>query len=83
MPEEKRKKDSFLRTMEIAGLGFSVIFELAAGPFIGLLIGSYLVNHFGLHRSFLIAMVFIGFVTGIYNVTVSIRMMKKIDQGSK
>lgn len=66
--------------MSIAGLAFSIPFELAVGPFAGYFIGKYLRDIFGLHRYIVYVFILLGIAAGIFSVVMIIRMMVKINR---
>jgi len=74
------KKKSLWKMMQIAGLAAAIPFELAAGPFIGYLIGSYLKNKFGIHPYVVHLFIFMGIITSIYNTALIIKEMVKINR---
>jgi len=65
---------------QIAGLAFSIPFEIAVGPFIGYFIGIYLRNKFGVHRYIMYIFILMGFVASLVNVAITIEMMIKINR---
>jgi len=78
--DKNNKKKSLWKMMQLGGLAFSIPFEIAAGPFIGYFIGSYLRNKFGMHRYVMYMFLLMGFVASVVNVAVIIEMMIKINK---
>jgi len=74
------KKKSLWKMMQMAGLAVAIPFELAAGPFIGYLIGSYLKNNFGIHPYVVRLFIFMGIITSIYNAVLIIKEMVRINR---
>lgn len=80
---KKNIKKNVWKMTQIAGLAVSLPFEIAAGPFIGYFIGSYLMGKFGAHRYIMYAFIIMGFVASISNTAAIIEMMVKINKEKK
>ncbi len=79
-PVNKKTRKDLWNMMQIGGLALAIPFEIAAGPFIGSLIGLYLKNRFGIHRSIILMFILMGFVASVINTVVIIKMMLKINK---
>jgi len=77
---ERYKRKSILKLIQIAGLAFSIPFELAAGPFIGYFIGTFLKDKFGMHRYIIYSFIIIGFIASVVNIMITIKMMLVINK---
>ena len=76
----KNTKKRLWKMTQISGLAVSIPFEIAAGPFIGYFIGSYLMQKFGVHRYVMYVFIIMGFVASITNTAIIIKMMVAINK---
>jgi len=79
-PVNNKAVKDFWRMTQIAGLAFSIPFEIAVGPFIGYFIGAYLRDKFGIHRYIVFIFILMGFIASVANVVVTIEMIIKISK---
>ncbi|MDD5691751.1 MAG: AtpZ/AtpI family protein [Candidatus Omnitrophica bacterium] len=77
------KNKNTWKMVQLAGLGFSIPFEIAAGPFIGYFIGVFLRDKFGVHRYFIYVFIVLGFIASISNTVMIITEMIRIQEGER
>ncbi|MGA2090177.1 MAG: AtpZ/AtpI family protein [Endomicrobiales bacterium] len=72
---ERKKTDNILKIARWGALALSIPFEMAAGPYIGYLIGSSLMRHFGIHKAVVVVFIVMGLVGSFINTTIIIEMI--------
>jgi len=76
----ENKKNNLWKLIQLAGLAFSIPFELAAGPFVGYFIGLYLRDKFGAPHYVMHAVILMGIIASIYNTSETIKAMVKMNK---
>jgi uncharacterized protein YqgC (DUF456 family) len=75
-PDTKNKMgNNILQLARWAGLAISIPFEMAAGPFIGYLIGSFLVHHFRMPKAVEVIFIVMGLIGSFINTAIIIKII--------
>ncbi len=72
------KENGLNVSLQIAGLGLTLILDLVAGPLAGFWIGSYLVGHFSLPPQARVIAVILGFVASLFNAVLLVKRMYRL-----
>jgi len=82
MTPGQKNKDSTYRWIKIAGLMSFLPFVLAAGPFAGYLLGSYLHERYGAPQYVLLIAVSIGFAGSVVETVKLVKFALKTEGGN-
>ncbi len=75
--------NNFITTIQIAGLVFSIPFEVAAGPLLGYFLGAFLNKKYGMPEFFIYVLILLGLAASIMNAVLIIKMMLRISEKNK